>query len=255
MKHIEEFDREKADALRRIWFVGDVHGMFRPLAETLLGIERPKDRPRWIVFAGDIDINHAPFKELMAPLYRFDPSVKVAFIHGNHDADTYENWEMLHDAGDAVALHGKVTDLDGVRVAGLGGHFLERVWYPPAEPNFMDQDEALKGRGFHHRHGLRPSPKYLSAIYPADVIRMESMRADILLTHEAPSSHPRGFEVLDELARSLQVARAIHGHHHDDLTADYALKRESLGFDAVGLRGLQIKNGLGEEIYEGGLRW
>lgn len=254
MKHIEEFDREKAEALRRIWFVGDVHAMFRPLAETMMKVE-PKARPGWIVFAGDIDINHAPFKELMAPLYRFDPSVKVAFIHGNHDADTHENWEMLHDCGDALVLHGKVTDLDGIKIAGLGGHFLGRVWYPPEEPRFRDQKEALKGKEFHHREGVRPSPKYLSAIYPAEIEKLAKQRADILLTHEAPSCHPRGFAVLDELARNLRVVRAFHGHHHDDLTADYALKRESLGFDVVGLRGLQIKNGLGEEIYEGEMRW
>ena len=32
------------------------------------------------------------------------------------------HWDMLHDCVDAIQLHGKVVDMDGVRVAGLGGH-------------------------------------------------------------------------------------------------------------------------------------
>ena len=47
---ITEFDRDRADALRRIWFVGDVHGEFKYLAQTLL---QAQVRPRWIVFVGD----------------------------------------------------------------------------------------------------------------------------------------------------------------------------------------------------------
>ena len=34
------------------------------------------------------------FAEILAALNRNFPEVRVAFIHGNHDADTYEHWEM-----------------------------------------------------------------------------------------------------------------------------------------------------------------
>lgn len=251
-ERIAEFDQERADALRRIWFVGDVHGYFKHLARMLQEAEL---RPRWVVLAGDIDIFQKPFREIVEPLQRFDPSVRVAFIHGNHDADSHEHWEMLHDCGDALPLHGQVVDMDGVRVAGLGGHFVGRVWMPPEAPAFGSKAAAVNRGAFQYRDGQRPNPVYHGAIYPDDLDQLARHRADILVTHEAPSCHPRGFEALDGLARGLQVTRAFHGHHHDDLTAKYALQRQRLGFDAVGLRFCQIKNGLGEEIFEGEKNW
>lgn len=249
---IAAFDRDRADALRRIWFVGDVHGEFRYLAQTLLQTEM---RPRWIAFVGDIDIDHRPFRKILEPLRRFDPRLGIAFIHGNHDADSHQHWEMLHDAGEAVVLHGLVANLSGVWVAGLGGHFLEQIWMPPASPAFASKQAAMSRGVFQYRGGQRSSPEYHAAIYPNDLDRLAAERADILVTHEAPSCHPRGFEILDDLARRLGVVRSFHGHHHDDLTAEYAQHRSRLGFDAIGLRCCQIKNGLGEEIFEGLPSW
>ena len=48
---------------------------------------------------------------------------------------------------------------------------------------------------------------------------------------------------IDELARSLGVSKAFHGHHHDRL--DYSSHRERLGFDAfgVGFCGVSDVNG------------
>lgn len=250
--HISEFDRDWADALRRIWFVGDVHGEFKYLAQTLLQAQL---RPRWIVFVGDIDIFHKPFREILEPLRRFDSHLGIAFIHGNHDADTHQRWEMLHDAGNAVVFHGLVANLSGIQVAGLGGHFLQPIWMPPASPAFATKQAAMSRNVFKYRGGQRPSPEYHAAIYPDDIDRLARERADILVTHEAPSCHPRGFEVLDDLARKLGVVRSFHGHHHDDLTAEYAQHRSRLGFDAIGLRYCQIKNGLGEEIFAGVPGW
>lgn len=250
-ERIAKFDQERAQALRRIWFVGDVHGYFRHLARTL---EQAAQRPAWVVFAGDIDIN-VPFGELLAPIRSIDESVRFAFVHGNHDADSYERWEALHDPDGAVALHGQVVNLAGVLVAGLGGHFVGRVWVPPAEPVFASKKAALNRGAFQYRGGQRLSPVYQAAIYQDELERLAKKRADILITHEAPSCHPHGFEALDGLARSLRAVRAFHGHHHDDRTAEYRAHRERLGFDTVGLRFCQIKNGLGEEIFEGERNW
>ena len=82
----DQFDQEYADALRSIWFLGDVHGAFGHIAQALLAAS---DKPRWLVFLGDIDIDHLTFREVLAPLRRNFPAIRVAFIHGNHDADTY----------------------------------------------------------------------------------------------------------------------------------------------------------------------
>lgn len=249
---INEFDQQHAEALRRIWFVGDVHGEFKYVARSLVAAEV---QPRWIVFAGDIDINHKPFRECLEPINHWNPGIHVAFIPGNHDADSYEHWEMLHDAGDAVPIHGQVVEMEGIRVAGLGGHFVSRVWMPPAVPLVRSREEALRGGAFRFRDGQRPSPTYLAAIYAAEVGRLCRQRADILVAHEAPSCHRYGHTELDMLARALQARRMFHGHHHDDRTREYALQREQLGFDAIALRLCAIKNGLGELIFLGEEKW
>lgn len=252
LTRVQELDGGQADALRGIWFVGDVHGQFKYIEESLLVASR---QPRWIIFTGDIDIDHKPFREALAPIYRAAPGLKVAFIHGNHDGDSHAHWEMLHNCGSAIPLHGRVIDMGGVLVAGLGGHFVGRVWYPPDDPKHLNRETALGGGAFRFRDGQRPASRYLVAIYPEDVQEMAVQRADILVTHEAPSCHESGFEVLDDLARQMKVARAFHGHQHDDKTHEYALQRDRLGFDAIALRYCQIKNGLGEEIFEGVEGW
>lgn len=251
-QRLAEFDQEKAEALRRIWFVGDVHGEFKYVARSLMAAQV---QPRWIVFVGDVDIQHKPLREMLEPITRWDPAIHVAFIPGNHDADSYEHWEMLHDSGDAISIHGQVMEMEGVRVAGLGGHFVGRVWMPPSEPLIRRREDALGGGAFRFRDGQRPSPTYLSAIYASEVGRLSQQRADILVAHEAPSCHPYGHTELDMLARSLQAQRMFHGHHHDDRTAAYALQREQLGFDAIALRVCAIKNGLGEVIFVGERNW
>ncbi|HTI81186.1 MAG TPA: hypothetical protein VL614_12125, partial [Acetobacteraceae bacterium] len=39
-------------------------------------------------------------------------------------------------------------------------------------------------------------------------------RADVLVTHEAPRSHPAGNAALDALGRAMGVKLIVHGHHH-----------------------------------------
>jgi calcineurin-like phosphoesterase family protein len=249
---IREFDREHEAALRGIWFLGDVHGQFKYLTRTLAEASKP---PRWLVFLGDIDIDHKSLREILAPLHRWYTDIRVAFIHGNHDADSYAHWEMLHDCGDAVALHGRVLELDGVRVAGLGGVFQEQVWMPPSEALLANKEQALERGTFAFQGGHRPASKYLAAIYPDEYEALAAQDADILVTHEAPSCHPCGNTAIDDLARCLRVKRTFHGHHHDDLSEEYAKVRERLDFDARAVDYCGIKNGLGEVILRGEAGW
>jgi predicted phosphodiesterase len=249
---IREFDRHHEVALRGIWFLGDVHGQFKFLTRAL---EEASNPPRWLVFLGDIDIDHKSLREILAPLHGWNAQMRVAFIHGNHDADSYAHWEMLHDCGDAVDLHGQVVELDGVRVAGLGGVFQGRVWMPPSEALLANKDQALELGTFAFHGGQRPAPKYLAAIYPDEYEALAAQVADILVTHEAPSCHPYGNAAIDELARCLRVKRSFHGHQHDDLSEEYGKVRESLGFDARAVDYCGIKNGLGEVILRGEAGW
>ena len=90
---------------------------------------------------------------------------------------------------------------------------------------------------------LRPS------IFPVDGQRLQKLRADILVTHEALSSHPHGFAAVDELANRLGVTMSFHGHRHDLL--DYSDQRTQLGFDAFGVGLLGITNQDGRVIRAG----
>lgn len=247
IRDMQFFDEQHAQALKTMWFLGDVHGEFKHITQCLL--DAP-EKPRWLIFLGDIDIDHKPFRELcVEPLKRAFPAINVAFIYGNHDADTYEHWQMLHDCGEAVALHGKVVDIDGVRIAGLGGNFLGRVWHPASHAKFNNKNESMNRGSYQWRDGQRPNPSYHAAIYPDDVRALAKLRADILITHEAPSCHPYGFAAIDELARSMRVVRTFHGHQHDDRSEEYALMRNQIGFDARAVSFCGIKNGLGQVIY------
>ena len=244
------FDLAHAAALRKLWFLGDVHGEFQHIDRALMAVRKSGQMPRWLILLGDVDISTKPLKEILAPLRLDFPEVKVAFIHGNHDADTHENWACLHDCGDAVALHGQVADLDGIRVAGLGGNFMGRVWAPPSGPTFATKAQAMARGPFARRDGQKSSPKLHGAIYPDDVAKLARQRADILVTHEAPSCHRYGWEALDQLARDMRVVRTFHGHTHDDLSEQYATQGDQLGFDARAVNFRCIKNGLGALVAE-----
>ncbi len=243
------------EALRRTWFLGDVHGGFDHIKVALQRLQpmQPvlQPIPNWLVFLGDIDPPGMSFREALAPLLEAFPSIQIGFIPGNHDADSHEAWARLHDAGDAVPLHGRVVDLDGVRVAGLGGNFLGRVWYPPGAPKITSRHEATYRHPNLVRRGQLCNPSLHGAIYKDEMDALAALQADVLATHEAFSCHvDYGWEALDQLARDLGVVRAFHGHTHDDRTAAYALHRERLGFDAVAVNFRCIKNGLGEMVFE-----
>jgi hypothetical protein len=85
-------------------------------------------------------------------------------------------------------LHGRVAVVDGVRIAGLGGVFRGQVWTPPADWLYESAKEftARCGRSNRWRDGL--PRKHRSSIFPEDYFRLVSQRADILVTHEAPST-------------------------------------------------------------------
>ena len=53
-----------------------------------------------------------------------------------------------------------------------------------------------------------------TAIWPEDYDYLASQEADILVTHEAPSSHPDGNKALEALGRAMGVRLIVHGHYH-----------------------------------------
>lgn len=251
IRDIAAFDATYRDTLSRLWFLGDVHGDFRHIGLALSRV-RPEVAPRWLVFLGDFEIFDRSLGEIIAPLRKTFPELKIAFIPGNHDADEHENWERLMDCGEAVSLHGQVLELEGVRVAGMGGNFLGRVWAPPSAPAYATRAEATYRHPNLVNRGQQHAPCLHAAIYKDEVDALASQQADILITHEAFSCHHHGWEALDQLARDLQVVRAFHGHTHDDRTEEYRAHLARLRFEAVAVNFRCIKNGLGELVFNYG---
>ena len=148
------------------------------------------------------------------------------WIFGNHDNDGGpEMWANLveperNPRTTQGALHARVVEIAGVRIAGLGGTFRPRIWEPPEPPRVHRRDAAARrprdlGPGWREEHiAALIHSLGATAIWPEDYDYLASQRADILVTHEAPRSHPSGNAALDALARAMGASLIVHGHHH-----------------------------------------
>jgi len=123
-------------ATPHILFAGDPHGRF----EHLFAVVRAQ-RPQALILLGDIEAP-VPLQELMAPIEAL--GTQVWFIPGNHDTDHAQSWAALQ-AWPERNLHGRVVDVAGVRIAGLGGIFHGEIWRPdgPGMPQFASLQAYL----------------------------------------------------------------------------------------------------------------
>lgn len=250
----------------RIWFAGDIHGRF---SHVLAALERTPtaERPAAIVFLGDLEPQRPLLKEYQPFL---DAEVEPWHIHGNHDTDRKDTWQNMIDAQERN-LHGRVVEVAGMRIAGLGGVFRSEVWYPrdgTEQPEF--QDYADYERHLRRQIGVRrrvskmaeiqaeaiPGPvselvsdtlagrllRHCSTIFPVTVKLLSRMRADVLICHEAPGPHPFGYRAIDNLARAMGVSHVFHGHHHREQS--YPDTGAGYRIHSVGLRGIQDLHGL-----------
>jgi predicted phosphodiesterase len=201
-------------------FIGDIHQNWHHVEAGLASLPAP---PRAAVLLGDIECT-APLDHVAAPL--LDRGVAVYWIHGNHEHDSGpEMWANLvaperNPLTAAGALHSRVVEIEGVRVAGLGGTFLPHVWAGNAPPRLHRRDQLAADLAA-SRPDLSPAQAArvmhflaTTAIWPEDVEALAAQTADVLVTHDAPSSHPEGSVALDRLARRMGVGLIVHGHHH-----------------------------------------
>lgn len=212
-----------------ILFYGDPHGVFAPLVAACA-----EARPDHVVIVGDLELAR-PLTEELAPVLAL--GARCWYVLGNHDCDTEECYDFLVGDHPEGNIGGRVVEMpcrEGlVRVAGLGGVYKGRIWNPrvDAEPKFRTREEFM-------RH-CRPSNRWRGGlplgqrdtIFPED--HRADRRADILVTHEAPSTHPFGVAVIDDLAVALGARRIVHGHLHVGYTA------ETRGVAVHGLDGRQ----------------
>jgi predicted phosphodiesterase len=203
-----------------IVFIGDIHQMWDKVER---GLSRLTTLPRAAVILGDVQCDR-PLDELAAPL--LSRGIEVHWIFGNHDNDGGPAmWHFLtgadHNPLTATrSLHARIAVIEGVRIAGLGGTFRPRIWEPPGPPrlhrrNELPDDVRQMGQGWRPEH-IQALIHSLgtTAIWPEDYNHLAAQRADILVTHEAPGSHPAGNAALDALARAMGARLIVHGHHH-----------------------------------------
>jgi predicted phosphodiesterase len=214
-----------------ILFCGDPHGQFRHILRAADELHASA-----VILLGDME-SAQPLHEELASIAH-----KLWFIHGNHDTDSETIWNHLW--GSQLAdrnLHGRVVTLpNGLRIGGLGGVFRESVWYPslPTPPKFHSRLEHVQVTPEQDRWQDGVQRKHWSSIYPDELDRLSLLRADMLVTHEAPGYHRHGFDILDTLAQSMGVKVTVHGHQHDSLDSTDRWDQQGFKSFGVGLRGI-----------------
>ncbi|WP_018875980.1 MULTISPECIES: metallophosphoesterase [unclassified Thioalkalivibrio] len=232
---------------RDFLFVGDPHGR---LPEILAYIAREHADAGVVVLLGDLDLAGP----LDTAIQTLPDSMEVAYIPGNHDYDQTRFYDhLLGSPGRAINLDGRTHTLQGVRVGGLGGHFRKKVWMPPAPAKFNSRIEYERVLASQKKSGIpqdwrQGMPRHaLAAIWPEDIEQLKTLGADLLITHEAPSTHRHGFPVLDEIARTMGATMIVHGHHHERYDSRLECGTQVLGVGEAGVVRWNEKDGVLDE--------
>ena len=195
------------DSSKKILFAGDPHGNFNPLIQAV-----HQHKPEAVVLLGDYDLA-APLEQSLQEIVGL---TEIWWIAGNHDFETPDkHYNLFQSALADNGLHLKVTNVAGLRIAGLGGIFLGRVWYPPQTPKWANKQHYIDAQQSHLKNGAIPL-KYQCAIWHDEFHALAQQKADILVTHEAPGSHKHGFSIIGELASAMGVKHIFHGHLHEN---------------------------------------
>ena len=192
-------------------FAGDPHRNFTPIVRACLARD-----PSTLILVGDQDCTR-PLRDHLAPV--LDAGWRVAWIMGNHDCETEAAFDNLASADPSGDLGFRVTEIDGLRVAGLPGVFKPSIWEPPDPPRHPNQDSFLASLPGDRRWRGGLPLWHRDSIFPDAFDRLAQCRFDILVTHEAPSSHEHGFAAIDALAEAGGARLIVHGHHHRSYSA------------------------------------
>jgi len=217
----------------KILFCGDPHGCFANIISAV-----HKYRPEAVILLGDFNLE-VPLENYLRTLVGM---TQIYWIPGNHDFDsTAEHENLFHSALSYNNLHLKVVEVGGLRIAGLGGIFMRRIWMPGEIPKWLDKKHWLK----YQPNSVAKIPLHLdAAIWHHEFESMKKqIRADILVTHEAPSCHQHGFEAIDELGKAIGAKQIFHGHHHV-----YYSDKLSGGIEVTGVAIGGVTNLAGEQL-------
>jgi predicted phosphodiesterase len=193
-----------------VLFAGDPHRNFSPILRACMALA-----PGTLILLGDCDCP-APLTEVFAPVIALGWDVR--WILGNHDTETEAAFDNLVGAPGDLGL--RVSMIDGLSIAGLPGVFKPRVWHPADGPPLFHTRADFQAALRPHEAWRGGLPLWhRDTIFPEDFDRLSAMPCDILVSHEAPSSHPHGFAVIDALAEACGARLIVHGHHHQSYQA------------------------------------
>lgn len=209
-----------------ILFAADAHGAFSPIIEAA-------DKASAIILLGDQEPEYDLADEL-GP----DVAEKTWWIYGNHDSDN-PLYIKRHETLAHRNLHCRIAEIGGLRVTGLGGTFSSEI----LDIDHLTPLDALGGIWPLFTRHLKantgepriPTALDLTTIFAEDILHLSQMagaeKIDILVSHEAPESHPRGYQMIGDLARALGVSLLVHGHHHEryDAIIDGDIKVAGVG--------------------------
>jgi Icc-related predicted phosphoesterase len=128
----------------RLLAYGDPHGDWKSLIRAV-----ESSKPDAILIVGDCDLVSRPLPQELAPVWRL--KIPVWYVPGNHDADSELAWQNLAAAHPGGNLHGRVHQIGGYRIAGLGGTFESPIWNPKSGqgPTFATREAYFESVGDH----------------------------------------------------------------------------------------------------------
>ena len=178
--------------------LGDIHGDFDSVRRIM---ERHREVPFWLCI-GDVATPDGRYEPLPAPLH---------WIKGNN-----ENFDAIAVGDLPEGLHclpnGRLLELGGLRIAGLGGTLAPTVYHLAAADLPHPRKSSVKATELadRRRHFVRE-----------EVMACMRMTAlDIFLSHEAPRPFRvhRGIDAgktpINEVLSAVKPRLHLFGHHH-----------------------------------------
>jgi predicted phosphodiesterase len=173
--------------------------------ESLYGDKLPTLAPDLVVSCGDLPFDYLEYLVTRA-------NVPLLYVPGNHDPNVKPpdtTWTPLHaelpvpGAQGCENLDGRVVDVNGVRIAGLGGSLRYKEG-----PNQYTQAQMLR--------------RAISLELWISLKRVRRGRKlDILVTHappfgvaEAKDETHQGFKAFNRLIKKFHPLLLVHGHVH-----------------------------------------
>jgi predicted phosphodiesterase len=200
--------------------LGDIHGDF---AGTRRIMERHPEVPFWIC-VGDVADDQGRYESLPAPLH---------WIKGNN-----ENFDAIAAGVLPDNLHflpnGIAVDLDGIRVAGLGGTFAPTLYDTPAADLPHPRKGTAKATELadKRRHFVRQDVDACKSLSPVDVF-MSHEAARPYFAGAGPRRNDAGKTAINEVLAALRPRLHLFGHHHR-FTEQERQGVRSVGLELVG---------------------